>query len=92
MEFDTCRLEVYLGITHYFFICLTISTIYKLQAVLIKLVMTSNYTASALFEGGKVQSEYGLTAKCIYIRDFYNSFEGKEENLLEIDPGYKSYI
>lgn len=29
--------------------------------------MTSSYTASALFEGGKVQSEYGLTAKCIYI-------------------------
>lgn len=42
----------------------------KLQAILIKVIMTSSYTA-ALFEGGKLPSEYGLTAKCIYIRETF---------------------
>lgn len=68
MEFDPCRSEVYLAVTRYFFICLTVLAICKLQVILIKLVMTSNYTASAIFEGGEVQSEYGLPVKCIYIR------------------------
>lgn len=80
MAFDPCRSEVYLGITRYFFICLTILAMCKLQAVLIKLIMTSSYAASALFEGGKVLSEYGLTAKCIYIREtFIKVLRGKKK-------------
>lgn len=45
--------------------------------------MTSSDAAPALLGGGKVQSGYGLSAKCIYIREAYRSFEGKEEHLLE---------
>lgn len=79
MEFDPCRSELYLGTTHYFFICLTILAMCKLQAALIEVVMTSSYTA-ALFEGGKLPSEYGLTAECIYIREtFMKVLRGKKK-------------
>lgn len=79
MEFDPCRSELYLGTTHYFFICLTILAMCKLQAVLIKVIMTSSYTA-ALFEGGKLPSKYGLTAECIYIREtFMKVLRGKKK-------------
>lgn len=71
MEFDPCRSEAYLGITHYFFTYSTILAVCKLQAILINLAMTSNYTASVLFEEGKVQSEYGLTVKCIYVKETF---------------------
>lgn len=58
----------------------TILAVCKLQAVLINLVMTSNYllmnSNSALFEEGKVQSEYGLTVQCIYVREIFIKFWG----------------
>lgn len=38
-----------------------------LQTVLIKIVMTSCYTALVLLEGRKVLSEYGMTTRSIYI-------------------------
>lgn len=80
MEFDPCRSEAYLGITHYFLIYSAILAVCKLQAVLTNLVMTSNYTASVLFEEGKVQSEYGLIVKCIYVKEtFIEVLRGKKK-------------
>lgn len=75
MEFDPCKLEVLMhNITC---ICLTILAIYKLQAVLINLVMTFNYIASALFGGGEVQR---VTVKYVYIREiFINVWREKKQ-------------